>query len=76
MLLFLSLLLVLSRPLTASFIIDSYFKLDVHSHVVTDTYREALIAAGYPVIHGTLYTDGLPVPTWNLSSHIASMDTL
>ena len=76
MLLFLSVLLVLSRPLTASFIVDSSFKLDVHSHVVPDTYREALIAAGYPVTDGTLFTDGFPVPTWNLSSHIASMDTL
>ncbi|KAI9052146.1 hypothetical protein LZ554_003508 [Drepanopeziza brunnea f. sp. 'monogermtubi'] len=53
----------------------SSFKLDVHSHLVPDIYRAALIEAGYPVKDGVVYTDGFPVPAWNLETHIRSMDT-
>lgn len=50
------------------------FRLDVHSHVVPDFYREALIDGGYTVKNGTVYTDGFPVPSWDLTSHIEAMD--
>ncbi|KAI9733965.1 MAG: hypothetical protein M1834_002622 [Cirrosporium novae-zelandiae] len=59
----------------ATYNIDSSFKVDVHSHVVPDVWREALISAGYTVTDGTLYTDGFPVPDWTLTGHIAAMDT-
>ncbi|KAF4626543.1 hypothetical protein G7Y89_g11622 [Cudoniella acicularis] len=59
----------------ADYIVDSSFKLDVHSHVVPDIYKAALIAGGYPVENGTVFTDGFPVPTWDLTSHIAAIDT-
>jgi len=68
------LLLLSFQPIAAEYIVDSSFKLDVHSHVIPDVYRKALIAAGYPVTDGTLYADGFPVPVWNLTSHIAAMD--
>ncbi|KAJ5788182.1 Amidohydrolase 2 [Penicillium paradoxum] len=61
---------VLTDPL------DSNYKIDVHSHVVPDIYREELIAAGYPVKNGTVYTDGFPVPEWSLDLHISNMDNL
>lgn len=51
------------------------FKFDVHSHVVPDFYREALIDNGFPVINGTVFTDGFPVPEWDIASHVAIMDT-
>jgi predicted TIM-barrel fold metal-dependent hydrolase len=71
----LCLLLAASSPAVADYLVDSSFKLDVHSHVVPDIYRQALIDAGYPVKNGTLFTDGFPVPSWDLESHIAAMDT-
>jgi hypothetical protein len=52
----------------------SSFRLDVHSHVVPDLYKEALIQAGYPVTNGTVYTSGFPVPSWDLTTHIEAMD--
>ena len=39
-------------------------------------WRQALIDAGYPVTDGVLYTDGFPLPFWNLTLHIASMDSM
>jgi predicted TIM-barrel fold metal-dependent hydrolase len=59
----------------AAYSIDSSFKFDVHSHVVPDFYRAALIDNNFPVRANTLYTDGFPVPAWDLDSHIAAMDT-
>ncbi|KAJ0120430.1 amidohydrolase [Diaporthe amygdali] len=53
---------------------SSSFRLDVHSHVVPDLYKEALIQAGYPVTNGTVYTSGFPVPSWDLATHIEAMD--
>lgn len=50
------------------------FRVDVHSHVVPDLYKEALIQAGYPVTNGTVYTSGFPVPSWDLATHIEAMD--
>ncbi|KAH8749721.1 hypothetical protein F5883DRAFT_633554 [Diaporthe sp. PMI_573] len=52
----------------------SSFRLDVHSHVVPDLYKEALIEAGYPVTNGTVYTSGFPVPSWDLTTHIEAVD--
>ncbi|PWY64829.1 amidohydrolase 2 [Aspergillus eucalypticola CBS 122712] len=56
--------------------ISTGYRIDVHSHVIPPVWREALIAAGYPVKNGTVYTDGFPVPDWTLESHLATMDTL
>ncbi|KAJ5929213.1 hypothetical protein N7454_007061 [Penicillium verhagenii] len=56
--------------------LTSDYRIDVHSHVVPEVWREALISAGYPVKNGTLYTDGFPVSDWTLESHISTMDTL
>ncbi|KAJ5633198.1 Amidohydrolase 2 [Penicillium lividum] len=56
--------------------LGSDYRIDVHSHVVPEIWRDALISAGYPVKNGTLYTDGFPVPDWTLESHISTMDTL
>jgi len=67
-------LLALS-PAVAECLVDPSFKLDVHSHVIPDIYRTALTEAGFPVRNGTLFTDGFPVPAWDLESHIAAMDT-
>ncbi|KAH6684548.1 hypothetical protein B0J14DRAFT_527368 [Halenospora varia] len=68
-------LIALSSSVLADYIVDSSFKLDVHSHVVPAIYSDALIAAGYPVVNGTIYTDGFPVPSWTLEGHIAAMNT-
>lgn len=57
-----------------SFNISSSFRIDVHSHVVPDFYEEALIQGGYAVENGTVYTDGFPVPSWDVVTHIESMD--
>ncbi|KAJ5046826.1 uncharacterized protein L3040_004051 [Drepanopeziza brunnea f. sp. 'multigermtubi'] len=46
------------------------FKLDVHSPLVPDIYRAALIDAGYPVKDGVVYTDGFPVSARDLETHI------
>lgn len=70
-----SALLVLPVTVLADYVVDASFKFDVHSHVVPDVYRASLIANGYPVVDGTLFTDGFPVPAWNLSTHIASMNS-
>ncbi|TVY16245.1 Decarboxylase yanB [Lachnellula arida] len=76
---FLVLLAVVSKIASGSLVAES-FKIDVHSHVVPDFYREALIEAGYPVklLDGqeTLFTDGFPVSEWNLTEHIAAMDSM
>lgn len=50
------------------------FRVDIHSHVVPDLYKEALIQAGYPVTNGTVYTSGFPVPSWDLATHIEAME--
>ncbi|TVY52703.1 Decarboxylase yanB, partial [Lachnellula suecica] len=71
----LSLILASLSPVLADYLVDPSFKIDVHSHVVPDFYRAALIEGGYPVENGTLFTDGFPVPAWDLESHIAAMDT-
>jgi hypothetical protein len=52
------------------------YRIDVHSHVVPEIWKEAMISAGYPVKNGTLYADGFPVPDWTLESHISNMNTL
>lgn len=52
------------------------YRIDVHSHVVPEIWKEAMISAGYPMKNGTLYADGFPVPDWTLESHISTMDTL
>lgn len=57
-----------------SFNISSSFRIDVHSHVIPDFYREALIEWGLPVVDGVVYTDGFPVPDWDLTTHVATMD--
>ncbi|RDH27195.1 hypothetical protein BDQ94DRAFT_154408 [Aspergillus welwitschiae] len=67
--------LVAGHTLRASNISTGY-RIDVHSHVIPPVWREALIAAGFPVKNGTLYTDNFPVPDWTLESHLATMDTL
>lgn len=51
-----------------------HFRLDVHSHVVPDFYQEALSQGGYPVVNGTVYVNGFPVPSWSLDTHITDMD--
>ncbi|PYI06943.1 amidohydrolase 2, partial [Aspergillus sclerotiicarbonarius CBS 121057] len=56
--------------------VSSNYRVDVHSHVIPPLWRAALIAAGYPVKNGTVYTDGFPVPDWTLESHLTTMDTL
>lgn len=50
------------------------FRLDVHSHVVPDFYQEALSQGGFPVVNGTVYVNGSPVPSWSLDTHIQDMD--
>ncbi|KFY97176.1 hypothetical protein V498_02196 [Pseudogymnoascus sp. VKM F-4517 (FW-2822)] len=70
------LLLAFSLSVLADYRVATSFKLDVHSHVIPDIYRSALIDAGYPVTNGTLFTDGFPVPLWDLKTHIAAMDSL
>lgn len=72
------LLLAFSLSVLADYRVATSFKLDVHSHVIPDIYRSALIDAGYPVTNGTLFTDGFrfPVPPWDLKTHIAAMDSL
>lgn len=50
------------------------FRLDVHSHVVPDFYQEALSQGGFPVVNGTVYVNGFPVPSWSLDTHIQDMD--
>ncbi|GKZ19789.1 hypothetical protein AbraIFM66951_010794 [Aspergillus brasiliensis] len=67
--------LVAGHTIRASNLSTGY-RIDVHSHVIPPVWREALIAAGYPVKNGTLYTDNFPVPDWTLESHLATMDTL
>ncbi|GLA00604.1 hypothetical protein AnigIFM60653_009354 [Aspergillus niger] len=67
--------LVAGHTLRASNISTGY-RIDVHSHVIPPVWREALVAAGFPVKNGTLYTDNFPVPDWTLESHLATMDTL
>lgn len=55
--------------------VSSYpFRLDVHSHVVPDFYQDALSQGGFPVINGTVYVNGFPVPSWSLETHIQDMD--
>ncbi|KAH8590501.1 hypothetical protein B0O99DRAFT_745221 [Bisporella sp. PMI_857] len=74
----LSLLVLTSRSflVAADYVVDTNFKLDVHSHVIPGIYRQALIDNGFPVRNGTLFTDGFPVPEWTLEGHVASMDSL
>lgn len=65
----------LASTCKAEFLVDKDYKIDVHSHVVPDNWRTALInEGGYPVENGTLYTDGFPVPDWDLSTHISVMN--
>lgn len=52
------------------------YRIDVHSHVVPQIWKDAMIEAGYPVQNGSLYADGFPVPDWTLKDHIATMDSL
>lgn len=61
----------------SSFDVGASFKLDVHSHVIPDSWYTALIEeGGYPVVDGTLFVDDFPVEsTWNLSTHLAAMNT-
>lgn len=74
------LLLAVASTIVSGSLVDESFKIDVHSHVIPDFYREALIEAGYPVKtlggQATLFTDGFPVSVWNLTEHIAAMDTM
>lgn len=56
--------------------IGQNYRIDVHSHVVPQIWKDAMIEAGYPVKNGSLYADGFPVPDWTLKDHIATMDTL
>lgn len=71
------LVLLLLQPIRtlAHSLNSSDFRLDVHSHIIPDFWRDAVIEAGYPVRNGTLYTDGYAVPDWNITTHIAAMDT-
>ncbi|PLB52206.1 amidohydrolase 2 [Aspergillus steynii IBT 23096] len=55
---------------------SSNYRIDVHSHVVPQIWKDAMIEAGYPVQNGSLYADGFPVPDWTLEDHIATMDSL
>ncbi|KAH8431615.1 amidohydrolase family protein [Aspergillus melleus] len=61
-------------PVHAHYNIDNNYRIDVHSHPIPDLWRNALIEAGNPVINGTLWNEGFPVPEWTLDGHIASMD--
>lgn len=54
--------------------ISTPFRIDVHSHIIPDFYHEALIEGGFPVVDGVVYTDGFPVPAWDLTSHVETMD--
>lgn len=64
---------VLASPLV-SHSTTTPLRIDVHSHVVPDFYREALIEGGFPVINGTVTVNGFPVPSWSLDTHIKAMD--
>jgi predicted TIM-barrel fold metal-dependent hydrolase len=45
-------------------------RLDVHAHYLPEAYRLALAATGQSVV------DGMPVPDWDASRHVAMMDQL
>lgn len=62
------------HKITQSLSLD--YRIDVHSHVVPEIWKEAMISAGYSVKNGTLYADGFPVSDWTLESHISTMNTL
>jgi len=67
--------LAVLSPVIADYLVDPSFKIDVHSHIIPDIYRTALIEGGYPVENGRVVTDGIPAPDWDLKTHIAAMDT-
>lgn len=69
-----SLLLSLSLGLVSAKTLPPHYRIDAHRHVITDSYRAALIDAGFDVLNGTLYTDGFPVPAWSVQEHIDTLN--
>lgn len=67
-------LLFLAGVSHAHYNTNSTFKVDVHSHALPQIWRQALVDADYPVINGTIWSDGYQVPEWNITSHLAAMD--
>lgn len=72
----LSSLLLLSLSLGSAIaeVLPAEYRIDAHRHTIPDTWYDALVNAGFPVINGTLYTDGFPTPRWTLEGHIAELD--
>lgn len=55
---------------------DSLYKIDVHQHVIPEVWRQALIDHNVgPTIDGVNFADGIPVPAWNLTTHIEVMNS-
>jgi len=61
-------------PLGGAAIPRSY-TIDIHSHIIPDFYREAMINSGYELRNGSvLWADGTPIPEWTIQEHLSSMD--
>jgi 6-methylsalicylate decarboxylase len=50
--------------------------IDVHTHVVPDTWRKALLGAGTPTRGELLICDGFVTPEWTLESYLKNREDL
>ena len=67
-----------------NFTVPANYTIDVHSHIIPDFFRDALIAAGYPVQLQTnattnittqqLIISGVMAPPWTLESYMENRD--
>lgn len=70
-----STLLLLSGFVSAHFNVPSSYRVDVHTHIIPDFYREALIAGGSEIRNGSqLWSEGTIIPNWSFDAHLQTMD--